>query len=76
MSSPTGLALRLIGPLIQLLCFVLLQKFGGQGRTVLGVDLEYWLYGGFGVGLVLVLLGITVFRTRHEPSAKMVEDDR
>ena len=63
--SSTGLILRLVGPLIQLACFGLLQKRGGQGRTLLGVDLEYWLFGGFGVGLVMVILGITVFRKRR-----------
>ena len=76
MSSPTGLALRLIGPLLQLVCFVLLQRFGGQGRIWLGIALEKWLYGGFGVGLVLVLLGLTVFRTRREDPAATAGDGR
>ncbi len=71
MSSPVGLVLRLVGPLIQVVCFALLMKWGGQERTVAGIAVEHWLYGGFGVGLVLVLLGLTVFRARREPAGRV-----
>lgn len=76
MSSPTGVILRLVGPLIQVLCFALLQKWGGQERTVLGVAVEHWLYAGFGVGLVMVILGLTVFRSRRAESLPDAGDRR
>ena len=77
MSSTPGLALRLIGPLLQLACFAVLKRYGGQGRTWLGVALETWAYAGFGLGLVLVLLGLTVFRARRDVGGKkpLVEDE-
>ena len=70
MSPPSGPTLRLVGPLIQVACVGLLMRVGGQGRTVAEIAVERWLYGGFGAGLVLVLLGLTVFRTRRDPAGR------
>ena len=63
-SSPTGLALRLLGPLIEVACLILLQRWGGQGRTVAGLPVEYVLFAGLAVGFAMVVLGLTLFRRR------------
>ncbi len=68
-SSPVGLALRLIGPLIEGLCLILLQKWGGQERTIAGLPIEYPLYAGLAVGFILVVLGLTWFRSRPAGSS-------
>ncbi len=66
MSSPIGLALRLVGPLIEVICLALLQKWGGRELTVAGVPVEYPLYGGLALGLALVVLGLTWFRPKRD----------
>ena len=76
MPSPAGVVLRLVGPLIQVICFGALMKWGGQGLTILGLAVDRWLYGGFGLGLVLVLLGLTVFRSRSEGRPPIAGDRR
>jgi len=65
MSLPAGAVLRLVGPLIEVICLALLQKWGGQGRTVVGVAVEYPLYGGLALGLAMVVAGLTWFRPRR-----------
>ena len=63
-SSPVGLLLRLVGPLIEVACLILLQRWGGRERTVAGLPVEYPLYAGMAIGLALVVLGLTWFRRR------------
>ena len=62
MSSPAGLTFRLVGPLIEVFCLIGLQKWGGEGRTVAGLAVEYWLYAGLALGFALVVVGLTWFR--------------
>ena len=62
MSSSAGLTLRLVGPLIEVFCLIGLQKWGGQGRTVAGLPVEYGLYAGLALGFALVVVGLTWFR--------------
>ena len=65
MSSPVGLVLRLVGPLIEVVCLALLQRWGGRELTVAGVPVEYPLYAGLALGFALVVLGLTWFRPRR-----------
>ena len=76
MSSPAGLVLRLLGPLLQVACFAALMRWGGQGRSVAGVAVDHWCFAGFGVGLVLVVLGLTVFRVRRDAGLDVAEERR
>ncbi len=65
MSLPIGGVLRLVGPLIEVICLALLQKWGGQGLTVLGIPVEYPLYVGLGLGFAMVVSGLTWFRPKR-----------
>jgi hypothetical protein len=62
MSQRTGLILRLLGPLIEVVCLILLIRDRDRGRTILGVPVEYPLYVGLGVGFALVVVGLTFAR--------------
>jgi hypothetical protein len=66
-SRETGLLLRVLGPLIEVICLVLLFSFPGEGREIAGLPLRPFLYGGIAVGLVLVIAGLTLTR-RQVPS--------
>ena len=66
MSSPVSVVLRLVGPLIEVICLALLQRWGGQGRLVVGVPIEYPLYVGLGLGLAMVVAGLTWFRPKRQ----------
>ena len=65
-SPPVGLLFRLIGPLIEIICLISLQKWGGRGIDVAGLPIEYLLYAGLAFGFVLVVLGLTWFRSRPD----------
>lgn len=65
MRPQTGLALRMIGPLIEVVCLVLLFKFPGRRLPGAGFPLEYMLYGGLALGFVLVVAGLTM--VKHPP---------
>lgn len=67
MKPETGIVLRLVGPLIEIVCAAILMKTWGEGRTVMGVRLETLLYLGFAVGLGLVIAGLTLVR-RPQPA--------
>jgi hypothetical protein len=70
MSPRTGLTLRLLGPLIEVVCLILWVRHRDQGRTILGVPVEYPLYAGIAVGLAMVVVGLTFVR----PAARRPRD--
>jgi len=71
MNSQTGLILRLVGPLIEIACVLLLNRHGGRGLTVFGgVPVEYPLYVGLASGLALVVAGLTLVRRPRDPRPK------
>ena len=62
MTARTGQTLRLLGPLIEVACLIVLLRVRDQGTRIAGIPIEYLLYAGlavgfavWGVGLVLVL---------------------
>lgn len=69
MKPETGLLLRLVGPLIEVVCVALLLRYRGQGRQVLGLPLEQVLMAGLLIGLALVIAGLTLVR-RPPPSRR------
>lgn len=62
---PLGFALRLLGPLLEGCCLLMLLNVRGQGRMLLGVALETWLYLGLGFGLVMVVVGLVLSGSRR-----------
>jgi hypothetical protein len=58
----TGILLRMLGPLIEIVCAAIMAKTWGEGRTVAGIRLETLLMIGFGVGLMMVVAGLTMAR--------------
>ena len=62
MKPQTGLLLRLVGPLIEVVCLILLFASRGKGWTLAGIDAQMFFYGGFAIGFVLVMLGLTLGR--------------
>ena len=64
MNARTGMILRLLGPLIEVACLIVLLRVRDQGRQVFGVPVEYLLYVGLGLGLTLVVVGRALVRPR------------
>jgi hypothetical protein len=62
MRSGTALLLRLLGPLIQVVCLVLLFSPLSRGWSVARVSAAQVLYVGFGVGFVIWALGMVLYR--------------
>lgn len=62
MRPETGLLLRMLGPLIEILCVGGLLSTRGQGRAVAGMPLEYLFYAGLAVGLAMVIAGLTLVK--------------
>jgi hypothetical protein len=58
MTARTGLTLRLLGPLIEVVCVILLLRVRDQGKQLAGVPIEYPLYAGLAIGLGLVVAGL------------------
>jgi hypothetical protein len=63
MSPRTALTLRLLGPLIEVACLIVLVQVRDQGRTIAGVPVEHPLYAGLAVGFGLVVAGLIFART-------------
>ena len=79
MKPQTGILLRMLGPLVQLICAAILMKTWGDGRTFLGITLESLLMLGFFVGLLMVVAGLTMVRKPGrpaKPSALDIDLDR
>ena len=71
MKPQTGILLRLLGPLVELICAAILMQTWGEGRTVLGLPVESLLMLGFLVGLTMVVAGLTMVKrppSRREPT--------
>ncbi|HEV3167624.1 MAG TPA: hypothetical protein VGZ22_26705 [Isosphaeraceae bacterium] len=62
MKQETGLVLRMVGPLIEVVCLALLFGSRGKGWTLAGVRVEWLLYAGFAVGFLLVGVGLILAR--------------
>jgi cation transporter-like permease len=62
MTVRTALILRLLGPLIEIVCVMVLLKVRDQERRVLGIPVEYPLYAGLALGLSLVVVGLIFSR--------------
>ena len=62
MKPQTGILLRLLGPLIEIVCAAVFARTWGEGRKVAGVPLETVLMIGFGLGLMMVVAGLTMAR--------------
>jgi hypothetical protein len=62
MRPQTGLLLRMLGPLIEILCVAGLLSTRGQGRTIAGMPLDYLFYAGLALGLGMVIAGLTLVR--------------
>ncbi len=62
MNARTGMILRLVGPLIEVGCLIVLLQVRDRGRSVAGVPVEYPLYAGLALGFALVVAGLTLVR--------------
>jgi hypothetical protein len=74
MKPQTGIVLRLLGPLIEVVCAAIMIKTWGQGKTVLGMQLDSLLMAGFFVGLLMVVAGLTMVKKpggRAKPPADL-----
>ena len=72
--------LRTLGPIIEVACIVALFSLPSEERRLLGVPVRHLLYGGFAIGLALVVVGIGLSLTGAGRPAKTVprlfeEDD-
>lgn len=63
MTARIAMILRLLGPLIEVVCLIVLLKVRDQGRLILGMPIEYPLYAGLAVGFALVVIGLIFSRT-------------
>jgi hypothetical protein len=72
-SAQVGSILRMIGPLIQIGLIVLLVRRDAPA-TILGVPAERVVWGGFGLGLAITVVGIVLSRRR--PPARTDPIDR
>lgn len=69
MKPSTGRFLRLLGPLIEIVCLALLFAYPGEGTFIAGVPLRYLYYAGFVIGLMMVIAGLTLVK-RVQPSKR------
>lgn len=62
MTARTGVTLRLLGPLIEVACLIVLLRVRDQGRQIAGMPVEYLLYAGLALGLSLAVVGLAFVR--------------
>ncbi len=67
MTARTAVTFRLFGPLIEVICLIFLLKIRDQGRTFVGIPLEYPLYLGMGIGFAFVVAGLVFSRPTPRP---------
>ena len=66
MTSQTAVTFRLLGPLIEVVCLILLLKVRDRGMSFVGIPLEYPLYAGLALGFGLVAAGL-LYSSRPAP---------
>jgi hypothetical protein len=74
MRPETGLALRVIGPLIEVACLVLIFAFPGRRPVFAGMPLDTVLYAGLALGFAMVVVGLTMVRHPPQPSRPPPKD--
>jgi hypothetical protein len=67
MKPEIGLVLRLLGPLIQIVCLILLFQTRGKNLVLGEVAVDTLLYSGFAVGFLLVAAGLLLHRPARRP---------
>ncbi|RUL87737.1 hypothetical protein [Tautonia sociabilis] len=61
MSAPRiGLALRLIGPILEFSCIALVLRGPARNRETFGMEVEPLLYAGLALGLAMVAVGLSL----------------
>ncbi len=70
MQAQTGLILRLLGPLLEVIGIAVLFQTRGRPYVVLGVAAETLCYAVIVVGFALVVVGLTVGRAAPKPKDK------
>ncbi len=66
MNLQPGLTLRLLGPLVEVVCMVALLRFRGRSVIILGVSVEQICYLGLIVGFTMVIVGIFLSQSQRE----------
>ena len=64
MKPETGILLRLLGPLLQIICAAMLLRTWDDERTFAGIPLKSLLMLGFFVGMCMVVAGLTLVKRR------------
>lgn len=64
MRPKLGLALRIAGPALELICLVILKRPGADTARVAGLPLVQFLYAGLAIGLIMVVAGLALSRRR------------
>lgn len=73
MNAPQiGLILRLLGPLIELVCAIVYFQYRYRERTgdFLGWPVEKWCFVGVGVGVAVWLTGWVLLMKKPSPTSK------
>ena len=73
MRPETGRMLRLVGPLIEIVCALAIVRGWGRGLSFGGVPAEYAWWAGLAAGLAMVIAGLTLVR-RPPPSRRPPPD--
>jgi hypothetical protein len=66
-----GLALRILGPALEIVCIGLLLNGSARDWTVFGRPLEPLLYIGVAVGLAMVAIGLGLTPHRAGPRSRI-----
>ncbi len=73
MKPAHALVLRLLGPLIQILCMIALFTVPVRRYQIVGVPLRDLLYGGFVLGFLMVIAGLMFVRRPSRRDHEHVE---
>ena len=66
MKPDAGMVLRVLGPLVEVVCIITLLRIRGRSVTILGVSVEQVCYLGVIAGLTMVVAGLFLSQFRRE----------